>query len=66
MRLGLLVNYSGREMSLPLDTVREADRLGYDSVWTAEAWGSDAVTPLAWMGALEPTTSRWCGSWRSS
>ncbi len=29
----------------------EAERLGYDSVWTAEAWGSDAFTPLAWIGA---------------
>jgi F420-dependent oxidoreductase-like protein len=31
--------------------VEEADRLGFDSVWTAEAYGSDAFTPLAWMGA---------------
>jgi F420-dependent oxidoreductase-like protein len=29
----------------------EADRLGYDSVWAAEAWGADAVTPLAWLGS---------------
>jgi F420-dependent oxidoreductase-like protein len=29
----------------------EAERLGFDSVWTAEAWGFDAVTPLAWVGA---------------
>lgn len=32
--------------------VQEAERLGFDSVWTAEAYGSDAVTPLAWIGAL--------------
>ena len=31
--------------------VQEAERLGFDSVWTAEAWGSDAFTPLAWIGA---------------
>ena len=31
---------------------REAERLGYQTVWSAEAYGSDAVTPLAWAGAL--------------
>lgn len=36
---------------LPIGKVQEAERLGYDSVWTAEAWGSDAVSPLAWIGA---------------
>src|SRR5438477_771088 len=30
---------------------QEAERLGFDSVWTAEAYGSDAFTPLAWVGA---------------
>ena len=34
-----------------LEAIKEADRLGYDSVWTAEAYGSDALTPLAWWGA---------------
>jgi len=34
-----------------LDTVLEAERLGFDSMWTAEAYGSDALTPLAWFGA---------------
>ena len=29
----------------------EAERLGFDSIWTAEAYGSDALTPLAWWGA---------------
>src|SRR2546425_2989953 len=33
------------------ETVAEADRLGFDSIWTAEAYGSDALTPLAWWGA---------------
>lgn len=36
---------------LPIRKVLEAEKLGYDSVWTSEAWGSDAVTPLAWIGA---------------
>ena len=34
-----------------LEIAQEAEKLGYDSVWTAEAWGSDAFTPLAWIGA---------------
>src|SRR3954467_8624297 len=32
-------------------TIAEAERLGFDSVWTAEAYGSDVLTPLAWWGA---------------
>src|SRR6187431_3132748 len=34
-----------------LKAIRTAERLGYESVWTAEAYGSDAFTPLAWWGA---------------
>lgn len=52
MRLGLALGYWGR--SAPPDTVRlaqEAERLGFDSVWTSEAWGSDAFTPLTWIAA---------------
>ncbi len=51
MRLGLMVGYSGSTMSLPMEMIKEADRLGYYAVWTAEAYGSDAVVPLAWIGA---------------
>ena len=51
MRFGLNVGYSGAQMSLNMELVREADRLGFHSVWSAEAYGSDAVTPLAWMAA---------------
>ena len=49
MRLGLNVGYSGSRMAIDMPLVQEADRLGYHSVWTAEAYGSDAVTPLAWI-----------------
>ncbi len=52
MRLGLSMGYSGGEVSLDVQCAQDADRLGYHSVWTAEAYGSDAVTPLAWLGAV--------------
>ncbi|HFQ94259.1 MAG TPA: LLM class F420-dependent oxidoreductase [Anaerolineae bacterium] len=51
MRLGLMLGYAGRRIELPVELVQEADRLGVYAVWTAEAYGSDAVTPLAWLGA---------------
>ncbi len=51
MRLGLNVGYSGARMRLDMPLIVEADRLGFHSVWTAEAYGSDAVTPLAWIAA---------------
>lgn len=52
MRLGIMAGYSGAKIELPVNMIQEADRLGYYAVWTAEAYGSDAVTPLAWLGAL--------------
>lgn len=52
MRLGIMAGYSGAQINLPIDLIQEADRLGVYAVWTAEAYGSDAVTPLAWIGAL--------------
>lgn len=51
MRLGLMIGYSGSHISIDVDLIKEAERLGYHSVWSAEAWGSDAVTPLAWLAA---------------
>jgi F420-dependent oxidoreductase-like protein len=39
-------------MTLDMDLVREVERLGYDSIWSAESYGSDAVTPVAWIAAL--------------
>ncbi|MFN2189185.1 MAG: LLM class F420-dependent oxidoreductase, partial [Candidatus Promineifilaceae bacterium] len=50
--LGLMLGYFKGKVDLPVDLVQEADRLGVHVVWTAEAYGSDAVTPLAWLGAL--------------
>jgi F420-dependent oxidoreductase-like protein len=51
MRLGLTLGYWGAQRDDPIDLVIEAERLGYDSVWTAEAYGSDVFSPLCWMGA---------------
>ena len=49
MKLGLHLGYSGAELRVPVALVQRAEALGYDSVWTAEAYGSDAVTPLAYL-----------------
>jgi alkanesulfonate monooxygenase SsuD/methylene tetrahydromethanopterin reductase-like flavin-dependent oxidoreductase (luciferase family) len=51
MRLALSLNYSGAAISIDTTKILEAERLGYDSVWTAEAYGSDAVVPAAWIAA---------------
>ena len=52
MKLGLSIGYSGADMDLPVKLVQRTEQLGYDSVWTAEAYGSDAMTPLAYLGAV--------------
>ncbi|REJ84568.1 MAG: LLM class F420-dependent oxidoreductase [Acidobacteria bacterium] len=49
MQLGVLVGYSGKKVSLPIDMVRHAEKLGFTSAWTAEAYGSDAVTTATWI-----------------
>ena len=52
LRLGLNTGYwAGGPPPGMAETVLEAERLGFDSVWTAEAYGSDALLPLAWWGA---------------
>ena len=52
MKLGLHIGYwgSGLPAHVP-PAIAEAERLGFDSIWTAESYGSDALTPLAWWGA---------------
>src|ERR1700678_3092637 len=52
MKLGLSIGYSKAHLEVPVNLVRRAEELGYDSVWSAEAYGSDAVTPLAYLTAL--------------
>src|SRR2546429_7777477 len=49
MKLGIVLPYSSADMSLPIERVLEAEKLGFDSVWTSEAYGSDAVAPAAWV-----------------
>ena len=51
MKLGLMIGYSGAKLDLPMDSILLAERLGFDSLWTAEAYGSDAITPLAYIAA---------------
>ncbi len=52
LKLGLSLGYwGGGPPPGSAETVLEADRLGFDSVWTAEAYGSDALLPLAWWGS---------------
>ena len=52
LRLGLQLGYwQAKPPQGFVQLAQEAERLGCDSVWTAEAWGSDAFTPLAWIGA---------------
>jgi len=57
MRLGLALGYAspGTNPTELVALAQEAERLGYDSAWTAEAWGTDAVTVLAWLGATTTT-----------
>jgi F420-dependent oxidoreductase-like protein len=53
MKLGVHIGYWGLGMSASdqLEVAQEAERIGYDSVWAAEAYGSDAATVLAWLAA---------------
>src|SRR5688500_3348619 len=57
MRLGFYMGYAQPGTS-PLELVelaQEAERLGYDSAWAAEAWGTDAVSVLSWIAATTTT-----------
>jgi F420-dependent oxidoreductase-like protein len=56
LKLGYSTGYWGSGPPTgALEAVKEAERLGYTSVWTAEAYGSDALTPLAWWGSNTET-----------
>jgi len=51
MRLGITTGQFGPQLKIPFDLIQEAEKLGYDSVWTAEAYGNDAVVPLSFIAA---------------
>ncbi len=51
MRLGLNAGQFGPKLRINMDLIREAESLGFDSCWTAEAYGNDAIVPLAWIAA---------------
>src|SRR5918911_310113 len=57
MKLGVHLGYWGLGLTSDdqREIVQEAERLGYDSVWTAEAYGSDAATILGWIAAQTST-----------
>jgi F420-dependent oxidoreductase-like protein len=61
MRLGILLRYAGLAGGPPMDHVLEAERLGYHSVWCGEAYGNDAVSPIAWVLARTKTINAGTG-----
>lgn len=49
MKLGILLGLAASDFEIDIEGIREAEALGYDSVWSSEAYGSDAVGPAAWV-----------------
>ena len=52
MKLGLALDYAAPRLDIPVELVRHAEKSGFHSVWSAEAYGSDAITPLAYLAGL--------------
>ncbi len=55
MRLGLLAGQFGPDIKINYELILEAEKLGYSSVWTAEAYGNDAIVPLSFIAAKTTT-----------
>ena len=49
MKLGFLLGYSGKQIHIPMELIQQAESMGFDSVWTAEAYGNDAVSTATWI-----------------
>ncbi|MBW2244020.1 MAG: LLM class F420-dependent oxidoreductase [Deltaproteobacteria bacterium] len=49
MKLGISAGAFGKKAKIDLDFIRHAEELGFDSAWTAEAYGNDAVTTATWI-----------------
>ena len=49
MKLGYLPSLFGKRLRIDMDLIRHLESLGYDSVWTSEAYGNDAVTTATWV-----------------
>ena len=49
MKLGFLLGYSGKQIHIPMELIHQAESMGFDSVWTAEAYGNDAVSTATWI-----------------
>lgn len=60
MKVGLLLGYSGKTLAPPVDMIQQAEAMGFDSAWVAEAYGSDAVSVAAWI--LAQTTKMKVGT----
>ena len=52
MKLGIGLGYSPAKLTIPVEDILEAEKLGFDSVWSAESYGSDAVSVAAYVLAL--------------
>jgi hypothetical protein len=62
MKLGIVLGYSGADMSLPFDRVLEAERLGFDSIWTSDVrplQANHAVGDLLFQSELCNRPKRW-------
>ena len=67
LKLGLVLGYwfAGPPAGVP-EQIAAAEDLGFDSLWTAEAYGSDCFTPLAWYGASTQLACGWAPRSRRS
>ena len=66
IKLSLLLGYSGVNRDIPVRLGQYAEKLGFDSVWTAEAHGSDAITPLAYLAIVTERINQLYRAWESS